>query len=270
MASEITLLLQQGWGNLGKNKVLWVFGSLNLIDPLIRLLFPIPQYDDIPSALSYIALNLAFAYLTILSYAGILVAAYCIVIEKPLDIKTVFQSSTKIFWRVVGLLFVLALIVSPCFLMVFIVSYKEPFQITDFAHNFFFLRILLSIFAAMSYFPTTVIITNDFKIGKSLKTAWAIFTSNFLILAIVGFGLDIAAYLITIIISIVTMLVQNSFNFAVLSKLDIITPYLVVNRSNFYNLVSALNRVFWRTFSASIFTLAYLKYSTDKINEQAE
>ncbi len=171
MTSEITLLLQQGWANLWKNKILWVFSSLVLIDPLIRLWVPIPKYDDLPSALSYLALTLVFAYLSVLSYVGILFVAYCIAIGKPVGIKTAFQSSTNIFWRVVGAIFLLFIIVSPCWLTAYIVSYKQPFQLADLAHSFFFLTILLSIFVALFYFPTTEIIANDFKDRQKFESS---------------------------------------------------------------------------------------------------
>ena len=269
MTLEITLLLQQGWANLWKNKILWVFSSLVLIDPLIRLFVPIPKYDNLPSALSYLALNLFFAYLSFMSSIGILVVAYCIAIGKPIDIKTAFQSSTNIFWRVLGVIFLLFIIVSPCWVTAFIVSYKQPFQIADLAHNFFFLTILLSIFIAVSYFPVTEMIANDSKIGKSLKVAWRVFTHNFLVLASIGLGLTLTSYITSTIISMVTMLAQNSFDFAVLSKLDFISPQLTITNSNLFKLVSTVNRVAWRTFGASVFTFAFLKYSGVKMKEHS-
>ncbi len=244
-----------------------MFSSLVLIDPLIRLLVPIPRYPDLLSALAYLTLNIFFAYLSLLSSAGISVVAYHGAIGKAVDIKTAYQYSTSVFWRVVGVIFLLLIIISPCWVTTFIVSYKQPFQIVDLAHSFFLLIIFLSIFAAIPYFAITEIIANDTKIGRSLKVAWTVFTYNFLILAIIGLGLAVASYLTNVVISTVTMLMQN--NFATLSKLDFISPQLSINDSNFYKLISALNQVLWRTFSTSVFTFAFLKFSGAKLNEHS-
>ena len=112
-------------------------------------------------------------------------------------------------------------------------------------------------------------IANDSKIGKSLKVAWRVFTHNFLVLASIGLGLTLTSYITSTIISMVTMLAQNSFDFAVLSKLDFISPQLTITNSNLFKLVSTVNRVAWRTFGASVFTFAFLKYSGVKMKEHS-
>ena len=266
MVTEITLLLQRGWINLWRNKILWAFSFLVLFDPLFRFIVPIPQSENLPSALFFLVLSFAFVYFSFMSYAGVYFVAYCAAIGRPVDFQTSFQASTNLFWKVVGITLLLVLFVSPCLFTVFIFSFREPFQIANLAHNFFFLSIPLSIFVAMWYFPITEIIANNTKIGKSLKTAWTIFTSKFLILAIIGLGLAFASYAINISISIVTMLVQNSFDFAVLSKLDYISPHLSLTGNNYYRLVSTFSQAVWRTYSVSVFTFAYLKYSGIKMS----
>jgi hypothetical protein len=148
--------------------------------------------------------------------------------------------------------------------MVFIISYKEPFQIANLAHAIFFLSIPLSVFAAMGYFPITEIVAGNSKIGKSLQTAWSVFTYNFVSLAIIGFVLAIASYMINVSIATVTMLAQNSFDFAVFSKLDFISPHLSFTGNGVYKLVSTLAQAVWRTYNISIFTFAYLKYGGAK------
>jgi len=267
MASEIISLLQHGWKNLWKNKVLWLFSSLVLIEPFLRLLYPIPRNTNLASSLLNLVISIASVYFMYMSLAGISFVAYCVTIGKPIDLESAFQNSTNLFWRVVGISFLFVLIIAPCLFTVFIVSYKEPFQIVDLAHNFFFLLTPLSVFAAMVYFSITEIIANNSKIGKSLRIAWTIFTYNFISLAIIGFVLAIASYMTNISISAVTMLAQNNFDFAVLSKLDLISPHLSVTDNNVYKLVSAIAQTAWRTYSVSIFTFAYLKYSSAKMKK---
>jgi hypothetical protein len=269
MASEITSLLQHGWENLWKNRVLWLFSFLVLIEPFLRLIIPIPQNANLPSSLLNLVVGLASVYFGFLSTAGILFVAYCIAIDKFVDMGAAFQNSTNLFWRVVGISFLLVLIIAPCLFTVFIVFYQEPFQIANLAHAVFFLSLPLSIFAAMWYFPITEIIASDSKIGKSIQTAWSVFTHNFVSLAIIGFVLAIASYITNVSISMVTMLAQNSFDFAVLSKLDIISPHLSVTDNSVHKLLSTIAQAVWRTYSISIFTFAYLKYSGAKMSKHS-
>jgi hypothetical protein len=269
MTSEITSLLQHGWANLWKTKTLWIFSSLVLIDPLVRVLVPIPQNESLSSSLFYLLLALASIYFMFMSQAGVSLVAYHITIGKPLNFETAFQNARELFWRVVGISFLLALLVAPYFCTVFIASYKEPFQMANLAHNLLLFSMPLSIFAALWYFAVTEIIAHDSKIGKSLRTAWAVFTSNFVNLVIIGVGIAIASHLTNVFVSMVTMLAQNSFDFVILSKFDFISPHLSVTENNLYKLASTIAQAPWGIYSTSVFTFAYLKYSGAKMNKQS-
>lgn len=268
MMSEISSLLQHGWKNIWKDKILWVFSSLVLIDPVIRLVVPIQRNVDLTSSLFNLLESLAAIYFMFMSYAGVSFIAYCISIGKPVDIQTAFQAATKLFWRVIALTFLLFLFIAPCLFVVFIFSFKQPPQIADFAHNFFFMSIPLSIFAAMWYFIITETIANNSKIGKSLKTAWTVFTDNFVSLAIIGLVLAFASYTTNVSISTVTMLSQNSFDITAFSKLDFISPHLSLTDNNFYKLATTTAQAIWRTYSTTLFTFAYLKYSGVKVSKK--
>jgi hypothetical protein len=183
---DISSLLQDGWKNIWKNKILWGFSFLILIEPLIRLVVPVQQSVDLLSSLFNIFVSLASLYLIVMSFAGVSFITYCVAIGKPVDAQIAYQASKALFWRFVTLTFVLVLFIAPCLCSVFIFSYKQPLQIVDLAHNFFFTSIPLSIFAAIWYFVATETIANGSKIGKSLKAAWTVFTYNFSSLAIIG------------------------------------------------------------------------------------
>lgn len=264
MMLDISSLLQDGWKNIWKNKILWVFSVLTLIEPLIRLVFPIQKSVDLLSALFNIIMGFAPFYFRVISFAGVSYINYCIAIDKEVNFQTAYQASKTLFWRIVTLIFVLFLFSAPCYFTVFIISYKEPFQIVDFTHNFFFTLIPLSIFDAMWYFVITETIANGSKIGKSLKTAWTVFTYNFASLAIIGALLVIVFYIMNISIGVIIMLTQTSFDFTSLSKLDFISPYLSFPNNNFYKLASAVAQTIWHTYSTSVFTIAYLKYGGAK------
>jgi hypothetical protein len=267
MMSEISSLFQRAWENIWKNRVLWLFSSLVLIDPLLRLVIPIQKSNDLTSSLLKLVIGFASIYFMFMSYAGVSFVAYCIAIGKPIDFQTAFQSAGTLFWRIIGLTFLLFVFVAPFLCSVFVLTFKQPPQITDFAHNFFFAAIPLSIFAAMWYFPITEMIVNGSKIGNSLKTAWTVFTHNFVKLAIIGLLTGGVFYVINLFVSMATVLVQNSFDFSALKALDFISPHLSFTGNNYYSLITTMAQTAWHTYSTSIFTLAYLKYSGVKMNK---
>lgn len=258
--SDVFSLLRNGWENISKNKILWGFSFLVLIEPVIRLVIPYQRSSDLPILLVNLAVSITSFYLLFISDAGISYISYCIAIGEPVNAQIAYQASKKLFWRVVGLTFVLLLIVSPCVCTVFLLSFKQPPQIADFAHSFFFTLTPLSAFSAVMYFAITETIVNDSKIGKSLKAAWVVFTYHFLSLAIIGLLLAIVSYMISVSIGSTILLVQNDFDFVSLSKLDFISPQLSFTDNNFYKLAIAVFSTIWRTYSTSVFTVAYLKY----------
>ena len=264
MALHISSLLQHGWENLWKSKILWLFSSLILIGPLFRLIVPIQKSADLLVSFLDLAVSFVSIYFTFISIAGGSFVAYCIAIGRPVDFKTAFQASQNLFWRIVALGFLVSLFLLP-FGCIFAFSIWEFLHIRDISHNVFIASIPLFIFAAMVYFPITETITNESKIGKSLATAWVVFTDNFVNLAIVGLLLMIGLRVINISISMATMLVQNNFDVSALAKLDYISPQLSFPNNNFYKLMTAITQTVWQIYSISIFTFAYLKYTGVKI-----
>jgi hypothetical protein len=259
--SGVSSLLRNGWENIWKNKILWGFGFLVLIQPIIRLVIPVQKSVDFPSSLFNLLISIIYLYLMYMSDAGVSFVAYCIATCKPVNAPTAYQASKKLFWRVVAVEVILLLFAAPCFCTVFVLTYNQPRQVVDFAHSVFFTSIPLSVFAAMQYFVITEMIANRSRIGESLKAAWAVFTHNFATLAMIGFLLSIAAYMVNVSICAAVILAQNSFDLASLSQLDFISPYLSLTGNNFYLLVNAIVSTILRTYSASVFTVAYLKYS---------
>jgi hypothetical protein len=266
MATEISSLLLHGWENLWKNKVLWIFSFFILINPLLRLIIPGPKNENLLPALLFLALSVASIYFTFMSHAGISYVAYCIAVSEAVDLKTAFQNASDVFWRVVGITFFLLLLISPCMITLYIATYKEPFQLANLSRSLFLLSIPLSIFTAMWFFPITECVANDSKIGQSLKTAWNVFTHHFISLAITGLVLAFLFYMLNVSINMLAMLVQNHLDFAVLSQFDFLSPSAPVTSSHGYKLVSTLAQAVWQTFSASVFTFAYLKYSSAKMS----
>ena len=268
MASEITSLLQHGWKNLWKNRAIWLFSSLTLIEPLIRLVVPIQKITDLPSSLLNLVVSLASVYFTFMSIAGVSFVAHCIATGWIVDFRTAFEESKDLFWRVVAFSFLLLIFIAP-FACIVAFSLWEFLQIKDIYHNLFFASIPLSVFAAMGYFPITETITSNSKIGKSLKAAWTVFTYHFFDLAITGLLLMVGLRAIIISISLASMLIQNNFDVSAFGKLDFISPQLSFPNNNLYKLIIAIPQAIWQTYTASIFMFAYLKYSGAKMSKQS-
>jgi hypothetical protein len=137
------------------------------------------------------------------------------------------------------------------------------------SHNLFWASIPIAGFAAMGYFPITETITNNSKIGKSLKAAWTVFTYHFAELATIGLLLTVGSRVVILFISLVLMLIQNNFDVSAVGKFDFISPQLSFPNNNLYKLIIAIPQAIWQTYTASIFTFAYLKYSGAKMSKQS-
>ena len=77
--SDVSLLLKRGWENIWKEKLLWLFGGLLLLEPLVQF---IPIQNSTGLTLSFLRLVKSFIslLLTTSSYTGVTYIAYCIAI----------------------------------------------------------------------------------------------------------------------------------------------------------------------------------------------
>lgn len=259
--ADIFSFLKTGWENIWKNKSLWGFGFLMLIEPIIHIFVPYQTSTELFSSLRSFVISLLSLYLSIWSMAGVSFISYRSAIGETVSLKAAYQSSKHIFWRVVGLMFALLLILSPFMCAVFIYSFKDPPQVTDFAHNFVVISMPLSALSAIFYFSLAEIIINDSKIGKSVKSAWIVFTRHFAVLIAIGLLLAITSYLTNIIFGAGLMVAQNNLDILSLKQFDFFSPYLSFTDNNFYTLANTILTIFWRTYITSVFTVAYLKYN---------
>ena len=134
--SDISLFFRLGWENLWKEKILWLFSSLVLIDTLVRFVIPIQTSHNF--LLSFLSLVVSFIFLVLMfiSYTGTTHVAYSIVTGNPVGIQETFQAAKKFFWRAFGstclflLFFIVFLIL--CLSPVFIFYFKRPPSIFGF------------------------------------------------------------------------------------------------------------------------------------------
>jgi hypothetical protein len=265
MTSELAFLLKSGWDNLWKNRIIWLFSSLVLIEPLLRFFLPLQRYEKLFLSFLNLVISWASLYFMFLSIAGVSFVAYCVATETSVDVKAAFQASHKLFWRSIALWFLVALAIVPLTLIIASALWNL-LLIKNLSHNYFYAAIPISVFAAMLCFPITEVIANNSSIGKSLKSSWIIFTHNFFNLSIVGFLLLIGLRVTALFISIVIFLFQNNFDISVINKFDFISPELSFPQ-NMMKLVVAIPNVIWQAFSISTFTVAYLKYGGAKMSK---
>jgi hypothetical protein len=269
MAAEITSFLQRGWQNLWKNKVLWLFSSFTLLSSMINLVLRNQINADLEYFPLYLAVTPVTLYFTYLGCAGVSFVAYHSAVGNLVNFSHAFQTSKKLFWRVVAFSLLPFLVLAPCAcVLVFAFSSWETQRIENISKIFFLTSFPFSIISAMGYFPITETIANSSKFGKSLRTAWTVFTANFVHLAIIGLLLTGAVYLINLVISIVMMLVQSGFDMSALSKLNFFNPALSFLDNRIYSLIFVIPHLVWLPYYASIFTVAYLEYSSANMSQQ--
>ena len=234
-----------------------------LLSPLVDF---IPIQNTTGLLLSFLKLAKSFASfsLTIINYTGVIYVLYCTNNGVPVNIQSTLLVIKKFFWLVLFSFFTILFFLAPFFCLVVILSFKQPIQSVDIAHNSYIVAIPLAIFAAMQYFLITEIITSETLIWESLKVAWAIFTKHFVVLALVGIILAVTWYVINITIGAAVILNQNNFDFTVLNKLDFVSPHLSFTENNLYKAVIAIAQTIWLTYTASVFVLAYSRYKDVK------
>lgn len=269
--SDISLFFRRGWENLWKEKILWLFSSLVLIDPLVRFVIPIRNNNNLLLSLLNFVISLIFLALMFIGYTGATYVAYSISIGNSVGIQETFQAAKRFFWRTLGstclfsLFFILFLIL--CLLPVFIFYLKRPPQISDFSRNFFFISMFLSVFTALWYFLLAEVVVKDSGIGKSLENAWDLFIENFAVLAVIGITMSIVGQVMNVTVTTTIILIHYDFDFLALTKFDLIVPQLSFMDSKLFLLGATMLNVVWRTYSTSIFMVAYLKYSSLKVDE---
>jgi len=210
MMTDISSFFQLGWKNLWKEKILWLFSALVLVQPLVSFLFPFQNFLNVVASL----ISLPLLYI---SYTGTTYVAYHITVGNPVSIQEAFQASRKFFWRVIAssclfsLFFIVFIIL--CVLLVFVFYFKRPLHLLDYSRYFFLISMLLSVFMAPWHFLVAEVVVNDSKIGKSMENAWDLFIENLAVLFVIGIILSSILYALDITISMATILVQYNFDF---------------------------------------------------------
>jgi hypothetical protein len=265
--AEVFLFLRQGWNNIWKQNTIWLFGAL----PILVQLFPSSQskpVQDLSDVFLPLVALIILLISALLSIIGVPYLAYCFSIGKPASVQETLSAVRKFSARVIGCSCLGFLIFSPCLFLILGISMDNTTQPPHISNKATLLFLPFSIFSALFDISFFGFFANDSGIRRNLKDAWALFTAHFGILAILGIILVIMSHLFSVAAGISTLFIQSGFDITSLSKLDYINPSMTLNRNILFILTNGLGQTIFSVFSASVFALAYLKYSGVKPQRQ--
>ncbi len=261
--ADIFIFIQQGWKNIWKQNVIWLFSALTLSNLLPRVA---PNMRASNLLLSFLSLTEAIISLILfyVGYIGVSYPAYCFSIGKSVTIRETLFAIKKFYGRVIGCSCLILLIFSPflCLAAVIIKKSTDPAPILN---NVILATLAFSSFSAIWEFTMFGFFANDLGIRQSLCEAWALFTNHFGVLAILGVVLPLIFRIYYAASGILTVTIQSGFDVTSLSKLNYIIPSTSLSNNILFLLISTIGTIIFSPFSASVFTLAYLKYSEVKI-----
>lgn len=258
--ADILWFIEQGWKAIWKQNTIWIFSVL----PVVIQFIGTPQSDgDINLFPLIIAFTLVFLYFV--SFIGVDYLAYCFLIGKPATVKETLSAVRKFVLRVIGCSCLVILVLSPCFLLLFAISMgntTRPPQISD--NAILVWAIFFSLFGAMLDFSMFGFFANNSGIRQTLRDAWALFTAHFGVLVTLGLILTILISIFNAASGMLTLLIQSGFDITSLSQLNYINPSESLSDNLLFLFLSGIGQTIYAPFSASIFALAYLKYSRIK------
>lgn len=262
--ANIISFMQNGWKNIWRQNTIWLFSALPIFDPIFRAV-QIKHELNPPWLLFYLVESFISIILIYVSLIGVPYLAYCFATGKSVTIRETLIAIRKFSGRVIGCSCLGLLLLSPCIFLAYAISTNnstQPLQISNTATIFFFAASLFSAFFSFCIFG---FFANDSSIRKSVGHAWDLFTSNFSVLATLGLIMMIISRMYVVMSGILTVLIQSGFDISSFRNLNYINPYLSLSKNIVYVLLSMIGQIIFTALNASVFALAYLKYSQVKI-----
>ncbi len=259
---DIQFFLKYGWKSIWKQKTIWFFSSLLLLNQILQFFQIKAQNNPTPSLLAS-GISFLSIFTNWFAYVGIPYSAYSFFISEPTTVREVVQAVKKFTGRLIG---------CSCLSLVFFfpvmaLAMQGVSQGDKTADKILLVFLPFSIFSALWYFVANSFFSHDWGISKALKEVWSMYWSHFLPLAILGSALVIVMRLAYIIAAGAVVLLQGALDLSVFYNISFWNPHAALVDVFSYQLVSGLLSAFSTTLIASIFTLAYLKYSGVKISK---
>jgi len=239
--ADVFLFIRHGWKNIWKQKTIWLFSMLPILNQLFNTFRAERTTDFLPSFIFLMA-SFVFIILIYISFIGVPYLAYCFLIGKSATIQETLSAAEKFSGRVIGCSCLGIIAFSPVFLLALAVSTNNSTQ-----------------FTIVSFFE------NDWGIRQSLDKAWHLFKSNFGALSILGLILVITFRAYSAMSITLTVLIQSGFDITSISNLNMFIPSTSLSKNLLFVLINGIGQTIFTPLSASIFISAYLKYSDVKL-----
>jgi hypothetical protein len=258
--TDILFFLRQGWENILKQRTIWLFSGLNLIIQLI--LTRTEQEPEGIGILISLASGSLLLILTTIQFIGVPYLAYRFSTGNPASVRDALAAVWKYLGRVIGCSCLVILILSPCLYLFAIFSQAASLQPFRNSNQFFILLLIFSLFGAILDFSLFEFFANDAGVRQALKKSWQLFTANFYVLATLSIGMYVLITVISAVLGVAAMLIQSGFDVDTLRELNYINPSASLEGNILFLLINGIWQTIYQVWSVSVFTLAYLKYSS--------
>jgi len=256
---DIVFFITQGWKNIWRQRTIWLFSVISLflsLGSLIKIEYKLNLFWLIFSLLELTVILV----LSIVSSIGIPYLAYCFSIGNIVTFLETLSATRNFFWRFVGSSILVFLVVSPFICWVLISSINNS-TFPQFSDKALLLLFPLSLFSAMWDFTIFGFFAYDLNIRQSFKKAWILFFNHFSHLVVLGFARAIIIRIYLAVSVLFAVFIQSGFDLPTLSKLNLINPAVTLDNNILFILLSGIFTTIFLPFSASVFALAYLKYT---------
>lgn len=258
--------MQQGWRNIWKQNIIWLFSSLTLLQQLISII-PVNQNSGLLWQFLILAEKAFLLVLSLTSSIGVSYLAFRFTTGKPANIQETLLAVKEFFAKVIVLGIFIVLIASPFLCWAFYISIDESTHTLQLAGTTILAFLPLSIFSAIYEFSVFGFFSDNLLVPQSLKKAWLVFVKHFAVLAALGMTFAIITMIYLVVSGIFTVLLESNFNTQSLSNFDFLNPSSLLRENVLFLLISGIIQIVFTPFSASVFALAYLKYSGEKVRK---
>jgi hypothetical protein len=262
--TDMILFMRHGWKSIWKQKAIWLFSLLPILNQLFNV-FQVKRPTDLFSSLVSLIASFISIILFYVSYIGVPYLTYCFLIGEPATIQETLSAVKKFAGRVIGCSCLGFLVLSPLFFWAIAVSINSSTRTLEFSNKTLLVFLPFSIFTALWQFTVVAFFENDWGIRQSLDKAWNLFKSHFGVLAILGLILTIIFRMYSALSGTLAVLIQSGFDITSVSNLNMLNPSASLSKNLLFGLIDGIGQAILTPLSASIFISAYLKYSVVKL-----
>ena len=262
--NDVSFFLKEGWKNIWKMRAIWLFSALLFVSDFLY-----PFVDRQGVNLSATANSLAASLIAMILLAVGLIAvpylAHAFFTGGPVTIGEAFSAVGQFGARVLLTGCLGLLILTPCIMLTLGLSLDTSTQPPQLLNRFFVLLLPLSLLSAMFYFPMFEFFAKDSRIRQSIQESWKLFRSHFWVLGTLGLAMTLVSRILSLAAGLLTVLLQSSFDAAMLRTLNYVNPSASLSGNLLFLSISGVGQMIYTAWTASVFALAYLKYSGAKM-----